>query len=482
MSATITDNFRISILDNIMEDFRSRGRALGDSDYYYIGIGRIQEWPGDSDIPSSISPSHYDERDFRLSVQSYKQVNSASFIVERQNWSNGSIYSAYNDKNWAGDRYNPAQGRYPFYVLTNTNDVYICLKQGRTLVGIAVPSSVVPTDTSGTPFETSDGYVWKYLYNIGSFEANRYLSSNFMPVAKVDSDYATTPAELNQVNIQKTAIPGQVLQIVIDSGGNGYLTAPTITIYGDGDSAEASCIISGGKIVDVFMKRSPDSDFNVARMGSGYTYANVTVSSGTAKLRAVIPSNYTEGLGADPRKDLITNGIMFNIKPSGSENGTFIDNQQFRQVGLLKNPHKDSAQLIGFSGDSAFTDLSGYALRYMIVDAGHTFSFPAATTVTITGSTSSAVAYVDDFDTTNRRLYFHQDEETGFRDFQEGENITASNGAGVGVITDHGHADARYYEYSSIDKFSGELMYVDNRAAIERDPDQTEDIKVVIQI
>lgn len=479
MAATITDSFRDKLIKGIFDDYKSLGRAQGDSDYFYIGIGKSENYPNDSDVAVGIDPSFAEEKKFRLSMQSLKQVNDCSYIVNRYNWSSGSIYSGYDDANFSGE-IDPVTGIYSFYVITDDNDVYLCVKQGKNSLGISIPSTVKPEDITGNMFETDDGYVWKYLYNIGSFEANRYLSSNFMPVQKVDSDTATTPAEIDQVAAQKTAIGGQILSIAIDSGGSGYTTAPTLTIIGDGDSAEASCIINGGKIVDVFMKRSPDSDFNVSYLGTGYRFANVELSSGTASLRPIIARN-ADGVGADPVSDLKSRGLMFNIKTDGDENDTFIVDQTFRQVGLIQNPARDSSQYAGFTGDSAFTGPSGFALNYLQFQTGATFSSPEGET--ITDATSGAKAFVDDWNSTTRQMYYHQTAETGFRLFGEGNVVTASNGAGAGTLDSASiDADTRAFEITDIDKFSGDLLYIDNRAAIERDAEQVEDIKVVIQI
>jgi hypothetical protein len=38
------------------------------------------------------------------------------------------------------------------------------------------------------------------------------------------------------------------------------------------------------------------------------------------------------------------------------------------------------------------------------------------------------------------------------------------------------------YIKGTVDRLSGTILYIDNRAAIERDPAQTEDIKVIIQL
>ena len=47
---------------------------------------------------------------------------------------------------------------------------------------------------------------------------------------------------------------------------------------------------------------------------------------------------------------------MFNSKPDGTESGDFIVDQDFRQVGLLKNPKVDSDTGTAFTA-STVTDL-----------------------------------------------------------------------------------------------------------------------------
>ena len=43
-------------------------------------------------------------------------------------------------------------------------------------------------------------------------------------------------------------------------------------------------------------------------------------------------------------------------------------------------------------------------------------------------------------------------------------------------------ADSDAYIEPKVDKYSGDLMYIENRAAVTRAADQTEDIKVIIEI
>ena len=81
------------------------------------------------------------------------------------------------------------------------------------------------------------------------------------------------------------------------------------------------------------------------------------------------------------------------------------------------------------------------------------------------------------------RIYFHQTAITGFTAFQEAETISEVDGAGTGTLDSVG-ADANSFAFDSadIDLSSGEILYIDNRAAITRSAAQQEDFKIIIQL
>ena len=160
---------------------------------------------------------------------------------------------------------------------------------------------------------------------------------------------------------------------------------------------------------------------------------------------------------------------MFNAKPVGTEDGEFIVGNSFRQIGLIRNP-TDSA------GD-AFTASDGNALRRLAMP---TISSAFTQRTIMTGTTSSAKAFVNKTD--SDEIWYHQTEATGFTQFQEAEAVTDTSG-GAGVTQAAGtDADSDAYIEPKVDKYSGDLMYIENRAAVTRAADQTEDIKVIIEI
>jgi len=235
----------------------------------------------------------------------------------------------------------------------------------------------------------------------------------------------------------------------------------TATVIGDGTGATAFASISGGAVVKVEMKDSAAGVLFVP--GQDYNYAEIVFSGGggtgaTARVN-IAPGN---GYGANSVIDLKSTAMMFNTKPSGAENDDFIIGQDFRQVAIIKNP-LDSA-------DALITNATASALNYMTL-ASISSTFTADKT--ILGGTSGAKAYIDKFDSDT--IYYHQDTLTGFKAFQDGESLTETNGSGSGVINSA-------LSIGDINKFTGEIFYIDNRAAIERSSSQTEDLKIIIQL
>ena len=79
------------------------------------------------------------------------------------------------------------------------------------------------------------------------------------------------------------------------------------------------------------------------------------------------------------------------------------------------------------------------------------------------------------------KLYFHQTEDTGFLDFQEEEGISGGGQTGT-LVTEGTDADSDAFTRDDVNKLSGKVLYIENRAPVIRDASQTEDIKVVVTL
>jgi hypothetical protein len=456
MAATVTDTLRKNIANLFLDQVNSNT----DSDEYYIGVGKSDQYDA-TDTVVTPTRTRRNERDLRNNLQSVKKVEAVSFVIPRYNWSAGSIYSAYSDAS-VGIPSNS------YYVLTEDNEVFMCLKQARNNLGEAQTSVIKPTTTLastapakgiGKPFQTTDGYVWKFMYAISAGRANSFLSSNFIPVQKITGAGANA-FETDQVQIQDSAVAGQIVGILIDSGGAGYgSTTPNITIRGNGVAAEATATLSGGSVVKIEMNNES------AGLGSGYDYAEIIFDgspSKPAKARAIISPR--AGLGADARDDLKANSIMLNIQPDGTVSDTFIVDNSFRQIGVFKNLDLTDSAADG----GRFSGTSSRAMRSVTVADASSF---AAGNEMSNDSSPASTAFIDDI--VGNRIYFHQNDSSGFGIFNVGQTLTS---AAASSTIEIGDTD------SAVDRYSGELLYIENRASVLRDTAQQEDIKVIITV
>ena len=464
MAAIITDKLKNLVVDLI------KANDSDASNKYYAAIGRSEAW-NDSDVSPTPLRTKAEENDFRNSMQSMKLVADVSLVIPRYNWSTGTFYSAYDDTQ-------VGQPTNAYYVINANQQVYMVLRASVSATGTAVASTVEPTgNTTGTPFKTSDGYVWKFMYSISATDANKFQSANFIPVKSIPfTNINSSVAEVEQKAVQDAAVHGQIIGYGIESAGAGYGSAPTLTVHGNGSNAAATATISGGQVVKVEVADSSDASLKIASFGSGYDYANVEVSGGgtptkPVKVRPILASN--GGLGHDATVDFKASAIMFNAKPSGTETLDFVIGQDFRQVGLIKNPQVDSAGHGGNGVSTAFTSSTGRALKALNFSAVNT---AFGEDKTILGVTSGAKAFIDK--DSGNSVFYHQNDDTGFRSFQAGETVQETDGTGEGVLDSAGAFETTF----EVNPHTGELLYIDNRSAVTRSADQTEDIKIVIQV
>jgi len=447
MTAIITNDIKKQIFDNLINN------VTVDSDYYYIAIGKSEQWDETDTLVNPVNSTR-DQRNARLSMQSMKTAADVSYVIPRHKWSSGTTYTSFDD----------ASSDYPsnsYYIMTDENNVYICLRQGKTTAGISVTSTTKPSGTSTEAFITADGYVWKYLYTIGAIDSTKYLSANYMPVKFVDSAGVGDPAtDRDQYDIQNAADSSEILNIVVTTSGTGYTSSPTVEIEGNGSGARAVATVASGAVTKIEMDDSGGSLF----FGTGYQYAKINLTGGGgsgAEARAVLGDD--RGVGKDPRVDLRSSIVMFNSKPSGDENGDFVIGNDFRQVLLLRNP-----ETVGGSRINSLTANFLDHIQLTLVGDATTFSADQVFTGSISGS-QGMIDYID-----SDTIFYHQNEDTGFGEFDSdiGSTITAIGASGTISTLDS----------SGNNIFSGDLLYIQNKAAIERSVSQTEDIKVLIKL
>ncbi len=95
--------------------------------------------------------------------------------------------------------------------------------------------------------------------------------------------------------IASTLRKGQVLGIEVTNGGSGYTSAPTVTIHGDGQDANATATVSGGAVTAITMDQNGSNYTSVPAItltgGGGSGATAQAVLGGRALLRAFADAN-----------------------------------------------------------------------------------------------------------------------------------------------------------------------------------------------
>jgi len=521
MSAIITDQLRILNAEN----FVSAATSTVNSYYSFVGLPNATNYSSTWDSnPPAPKDSFDQEDDYWDTMIALKKVTSSDIrrMVNKNTWTSGITYDMYR-----GDisRTNLAQPSgatnlysAKYYVVNEDYKVYICLQNGTDPENTTGrPSLDQPTFTDLEPKaagDSGDGYIWKYLYTIKPGDIAKFDSTNFMPVPNEWSTSADNAAVRDNASSS-----GQLKIATIINRGSGIGTANRtytgVPVSGDGSGAEATIVINNDAKVE---------SINISKGGSGYTYGTIDLVAGgvpvgttTPVFNVVIPPQ--GGHGSDVYKELgASNVLVYSKIENDTENPDFITGNQVARIGIVENPQAfDSSSNLNLSKASAL-----YALK--LTGAGYTtatFDLDGQVTQTV-GLGSTAVGRVVSYDQTTGVLKYWQDKSlVGFNSDGSlrtdpkygyslhaftanpatGGNVNiASNEGTLGIDTNFGSSGSpgistiinnrTYYLGQSftqgvanpeVKKYSGNIIYVDNRPSITRSANQREDIKVILQ-
>ena len=430
MPAIITTKFRIHNAQQFKEAFSESA-----NNKMYLFIGRPQAFADDNSPPTPVDTTQSTDYHAWYDMLAAKRITSTdvSHAIRRYDWTSGTTYVQYDN---TADLVNEQ-----FYVYTEDDNVYKVINNANNAA-----STVKPTGTSNLVFETSDGYKWKYMLSVGAGDAIKFQTSSFIPVQTLASDDGSF-----QFDTQDTAVDGELNNILITSAGANYSTAPTVTITGDGTGATATASISGNTL----------NAITITNGGNGYTNATVTLTGGNttssvAAARAVISPR--GGHGSDPVEELHGFFIVMNSRLDGQESSnTFTTGNDFRKVGVVRDPATYGTT------DVATATAYRQTYRYDVTSVSGT---PAGDdTITFSGGATGVIV---EYDVTNSYVYVtNQPLEVA-----NTETFTTSGGASgtVNGITNPG-----------LNPYSGDVIYLENRAPINRAADQLEDIKLIIE-
>ena len=243
---------------------------------------------------------------------------------------------------------------------------------------------------------------------------------------------------------------------------SGYTISPTITISGDGTDAKARSIGNSSFGVQEIL---------VTNKGLNYTTATVSItangSHGTGANSEVIIGP-VGGHGFNAIEELAGNRVLVDSRITGNESGFFTTENEFRQVGLVRDPLQSA------NANAFYTsDLADQASKITVREVAGTFQADEVVFQGDTLANSTANGVVIDF-LNNNKVRLNQVSGT-FVSNSTVNSITGNTSGATATIVANGVSSADMKPYS------GDILYIENRTNVTRATNQIEDFKIVLE-
>lgn len=585
----ITNYLRLDTIEQIRESLSE----TANNSYYVFAGKHLAYASGDTVVPVIENTTDetlynaYEEMVFGKRVA----PTDVAIMAPRYMWTANTKYAAYrSDQDLTSQQF--------FVCVDNgaTFDVFKCLDNNKNVASTVAPD---PTQTSpdDTYYRTSDGYVWKYMYSVGSSEFNKFATTTRMPVVAngyvvanavsgaidfIDvpfrgSNYITSlsntfistdlrvggdDTKYNIANNASSADDFYINSFIYLTGGTGsgqgrrinqynvvnttktiqiataftippdtttsYEITPAVTIIGNGEGAIARAIVDTDTANSI-------SRIEVLARGNNYTWATATIVGNTGGVSNAATTNVVlgpkGGHGSKPEYELGADSLCFSVSFSNNELNTIPTQNQYRSIGLLKDPlfanvvitmsSTVGSFLVGETVIQANTGAVGIVNEW---DGVGTLSLTRLSGVVQTGNTTNkylvgqstgangAVSSFEmngqakSFDTFDQRDRYTftpvsgtlQQDEVVFQEVKEVANAIFHSNTSSNLFLTHikgaintgqnlygatsGASVLPTYRYPpDLVPDTGEVLYIENLSPITRSNTQSETIKIVLQ-
>ena len=517
MAAIVTDQFRIlnasNFVDSVNDSNNSYYVFLSLPNPSIVGYGRSTNW--DSNTPSPIDNLNYLNHVKDTIIFGKKiRPNDIRRLIRRVDWKQGTVYEMYRH-DYSVSKPSPLSNSTRlydanYYVINSDYRVYVCIDNGSSETNPTGNfSQDEPTFIDLEPSragESGDGYIWKYLFTVSPSDIIKFDSIDYIPVP---NDWlTTTEPQIQSVRENGDSLinENQIKKIYIEKQGAGYnATEAELDIIGDGEGGRVIVDVVGGRITNA----------TVSAGGKNYSYGRVdlsTINSGATEFSHLIPIiPPSRGHGYDLYNELGTDKVLIYARFDDSTKDFPLDTR-FAQIGIIKNPTQIGSASSVFT-ENQFSNLNGLKLTSV---SNESDANPGVTIYqTITG-VGTATGYIASYDSetqvlkyfTDRSLYFNTNsydqkdsrnvasESKKIAFTGDGGTITSSNSFSATIdtsftgitttvtVTKRVNLATQFTDGVSlpeINKGSGEIIYLDNRPRVSRNPRQKEDIKIILE-
>lgn len=504
MAAIITEKFRLQNASQFAESFSET------NEHFYMFLGKATPFTSTTSGGSDTSPpTPVDD----ITSENYRWdsmiglnkivASDTSRVINRRTYLSGTTYDMYEHNISTSNTANNSTASNlfdsTFYFITSANKVYKVLYNLNSSTGNTQALSTEPSFTSPVK-QFVGGYYLQYMYTLTNTEVSKFLTTDFMP-ATTDSTVSSAAESASGDTAPFNGAPIDVF--LVTNQGSGY---PNGTYYakvqGDGSGAIIKLVVTS----NVITRFGETGVSTIQTDGTGYTFATVSLASSniytdasastlissstltawnSASAGAITPIiSPRVGHGHDAQTELGAHFVMMNTKFEQEEGADITVQNDFRQVGIIKNPTQ-------FGSTSLFTSTTGRQTNAVLL-ASNSGNFE--TDEKITQATTGAVGRVVEWDATNKILYYQQERFSNYgvdssnntvafsgTNTINGATSSASGTPSSSSSTVDSAVFASGYSTPELQPDSGDIIYIENRRPISRASDQTEDIKIIVE-
>tara|TARA_Y100000310_G_scaffold228106_1_gene230382 strand:- start:6130 stop:7665 length:1536 start_codon:yes stop_codon:yes gene_type:complete len=482
---------------------------------YYVLIGKTKAWTDENTPPALPNTIQQNEYEPYRTIHSFKKVLSTdwSFAVSRHDWTANTVYEEYLDTDATLYSNN-------YFVMTDQFQVYKCLFNNGGIASNTKPTGTstakftaadgyiwkymytvsaadaakymttnfIPVKRIGTTDDGSTQWDVEQASRDGSldvlkitaggagytaFDTGTVVAANSTNVTLASSANNTTDNIYNSydLHVDSGKGAGQVRTIAdYDSSTRkatmnvAFTTTPnTLSTYSVAPRVKLSGDGSGGvAVVRVNSTTFVIANGTVVNAGTGYTKVDSAILSNTNhgnSATGVIPIPPPGGHGNNAIRELGGYFVMINTQLDGNESDTFQVGNNYRVVGLVKNPIFANGTVTNSSSSNTVEQTT----RLNITGASGSFTDDEF----VVGATAGAIGRVVTSNSTVIRL---EDYDGTFSISEVITGNTSGVSATISTITAGGFL-----------KNSGDILYLENRRPITRANTQLEDVKLTIE-
>jgi hypothetical protein len=448
----LTNGFKVF---NVEQNFYGPSAVLKNSpteDLYsiYSFLSSVLPWEDDDNPPDPIESEKYIKQTLKnMFVAKKITSNDISPVVQRIDWSSGTIYDYYKDDINLFQFDTNGYLILKFYIKNRYDQIFKCLWNNNSSESTDEPSFAPGSYGQNNIYIGSDGYKWKYMYTLDLGQKIKFMDDNWIPISSsIDKpNPLTTSAGYGNIDV-----------INVTNTGSGYDTQNSIIsviITGDGTGANGTAVVANGQITDII----------VTNTGTNYTYANVSIISELgSNASAIVSVSPIGGHAHDPITELGCNHVMFVSEFNSDENNIIPTDITYHQIGIVMHPTSKSSSPKSANG-------SIYKTTTDIVVASGFDQYSSGETVYQGPSLQNAtfMATVLSFDVGSNLIRLIN--TTGTITLNAG--LFGNNTQTVRTVL--------YYTTPIYEPLSGYVSYIENRSSIQRSPDGIEQFKLVVK-